>query len=111
LVVLLALVDTNTTDQTSHEDGLHYVSVVCPIRSPVVVIPATISPNSLELNKLANPTEIEGIVYCQTSNISDINSTKSINEQLLDANLATLDKKNCINQTSVFSFLSRIYDC
>jgi hypothetical protein len=112
LVVSLALIDTNTTDQTFHQDGIHFMSVVCPIRSPVVVLPLPYSLNSLEHdNKSANLTEIEGIVYCQASNISDINSTQSINEQLLDAKLATLHKKYCNNQTFAFSFLSRISEC
>ena len=111
LVVSLALAHANTTDQTSHEDAIHFMSVVCPIRSPVIVLPVNNSINSHELNKSANLTEIEGVVYCQASNISDVKSIKSINEQLVDAKLATLDSKNCNSQTFAHSILSRIDDC
>jgi hypothetical protein len=112
LIVSLALIETNNTDQTTQEDAIHYMSVVCPIRSPVVVLPVINSTNALEFNKSANMTsEIEGIVYCQANNSSDTSSTKSINEQLLDANLATLDNTNCNSQTVAFSNLSRLGDC
>jgi hypothetical protein len=112
LVVSLALVDTNTaTNQTSHEDLIHFMSVVCPIRSPVVVLPVPDSINSLEHDsKSANLTDIQGVLYCQASNISDINSTKSINEQLVIAKLATLDSKNCNSQTCAHSLLTRLGD-
>lgn len=111
LVVTLALVDTNTTNQITHDDGIHFISVVCPIRSPVIVLPATNSMTFYELNKSANLKEIDGIVYCQTTNISDLNFTKSINEQLVDAKLALLDNKNCKNQTLPFSIISKTDDC
>ncbi|WP_148686352.1 hypothetical protein [Candidatus Nitrosocosmicus hydrocola] len=111
LVVTLALVATNTTDEITHEDGIHFMSVVCPIRSPVVVFPVSNSISLYELNKSANLKEIEGVVYCQSSNISDLNSTKSINEQLVDAELAIPDNNNCKNQNIPFSVLSRIDDC
>ena len=110
LVVSLALIDINTTDQASREDAIHFLSVVCPIRSPVIVLPVNNSTNSLELNKSANLTEIEGVVYCQASNISDVKSVKSINEQLVNAKLASLDSKNCNSQTFAHLLLSRIYD-
>lgn len=111
LIVTLALVATNTTDEITHEDGIHFMSMVCPIRSPVVVFPVTNSITLHELNKSANLKEIEGVVYCQTNNISDLNSAKSINEQLVDAELAILDNNNCKNQNIPFSILSRIGDC
>jgi len=111
LVVTLTLVDTNTTDQITHDDGIHFLSVICPIRSPIVVLPATTPIPLPEVNKAANLTEIEGLVYCQTSNISDLNITKSINEQLIDAKLAILDIKSCNNQSIPISILSRMDVC
>lgn len=111
VLVSLALIDTNSTNQTSHEDGIHFMSVVCPIRSPVVVLPVNNSINLFELNKSANLTEIEGVIYCQASNISDIMSIKSINEQLIDSKLVTLNSTNCNSQNFAYSLLSKIDDC
>jgi hypothetical protein len=111
LVVSLALIDTKISDQILREDGIHFISVVCPIRSPVVVSPVTSSINSDELTQSSNLTQIDGIVYCQASNISDIKSKKSINEQLIDAKLATFDSKNCNNQTFAYPPPSRIENC
>jgi hypothetical protein len=111
LVVSLAFIDTNTSDPTLHEDGIHFMSVLCPIRSPVIVSPVTNSINSDELTQSSNRTQIEGIVYCQASNISDIKSKKSINEKLIDVKLATLDSKNCNSQIFAYLPLSRIGKC
>lgn len=111
LLVSLAFIDSSTTDQTIHQDGIHFMSVLCPIRSPVIVLPIANFTNLLEDNQSADLTEIEGIVFCQSSNISDVNSTKSINEQLVDARLATLDSKICNNATLASSHLAKIMKC
>lgn len=112
LIVPLALIETNNTDQITQEDAIHYMSVVCPIRSPVVILPVINSTNALDVNKSANLTDvIEGIVYCQASNSSDTRSTKSINEQLIDAKFAKLDSPNCNSQIFAFSNFSRLGDC
>lgn len=111
LLVSLAFIDSTTSDQTIHQDGIHFMSVVCPIRSPVIVLPIANSTNLLEDNQSADLKEIEGIVFCQSTNISDVNSTKSINEQLIDARLATLDSKNCNNATPASSHLANLMNC
>jgi hypothetical protein len=111
LLVSLAFIDSSTTDQTIHQDGIHFMSVVCPIRSPVIVLPIDSSTNLLEDDQSADLKEIEGIVFCQSANISDVNSTKSINEQLIDAKLATLDSKICNNTTSASFHLAKIMKC
>ena len=111
LLVSLAFIDSTTSDQTIHQDGIHFMSVVCPIRSPVNVLPIANSTNLLEDNQSADLKEIEGIVFCQSTNISDVNSTKSINEQLVDARLATLDSKICNNATPASSHLANIMKC
>lgn len=112
LLVSLALIDSTTSDQTIHQDGIHFMSVVCPIRSPVIVLPIANSTNLLEDNQSADLKEIEGIVFCQSTKISDVNSTKSINEQLIDARLATLDSKICNNATTpASSHLANIIKC
>jgi hypothetical protein len=111
LVVSLAFIDTNITDQILREDGIHFISVVCPIRSPVIVSPVTSSINSDELTQSSNLTQIDGIVYCQASNISDIKSKKSINEQLIDAKLATLGSKNYNIQIFAYPPPFRIDNC
>jgi hypothetical protein len=111
LLVSLAFIDSSTTDQTIHQDGIHFMSVVCPIRSPVIVLPISNSTNLLEDNQSADLKEIEGIVFCQSSNIADVNSTKSINEQLIDARLVTLDSKICNNATLASSQLAKIMKC
>ncbi len=111
LLVSLAFIDSSTTDQTIHQDGIHFMSVLCPIRSPVIVSPIANFTNLLEDNQSADLTEIEGIVFCQSSNISDVNSTKSINEQLVDARLAILDSKICNNATLASSHLAKIMKC
>jgi hypothetical protein len=111
LVVSLAFIDTNIIDQVLREDGIHFISVVCPIRSPVIVSPVTSSINSDELTQSSKRTQIDGIVYCQANNISDMKSKKSINEQLIDAKLAPLDSKNCNSQILAYPPLSRIDNC
>ena len=112
LLVSLAFIDSSTTDQTITQDGIHFMSVVCPIRSPVIVLPIASYTNLLEDNQSADLKEIEGIVFCQSTNISDVNSTKSINEQLIDARLATLDSKICNNATTpASSHLANIMKC
>lgn len=99
LVVSLAFIYPNSTDQTTHEDGVHYMSVVCPIRSPVIILPVSDYTRFNDTDSSMNLTKLSGIVYCQTSNMSDINSEKSINEQLVDANLASLDVNGCNDTT------------
>jgi hypothetical protein len=111
LLVSLAFIDSSTTDQTTHQDGIHFMSVLCPIRSPVIVLPIANFTNLLDDNQPVDLTEVEGIVFCQSSNISDVNSTKSINEQLIDARLATLDSKICNNATLASSHLAKIIKC
>ncbi|CAN5654785.1 hypothetical protein BH23THE1_BH23THE1_17230 [soil metagenome] len=111
LLVSLAFIDSSTTDQTIHQDGIHFMSVLCPIRSPVIVLPISNFTNLHEDNQSPDLTEIEGIVFCQSSNISDVNYTKSINEQLIDARLATLDSKICNNATFASSYLAKIMKC
>jgi hypothetical protein len=111
LLVSLAFINSSTTDQTIYQDGIHFMSVVCPIRSPVIVLPLDNSTNLLEDDQSADLKEIEGIVFCQSANFSDVNSTKSINEQLIDARLATLDSKICNNTTSAFPHLAKIMKC
>ena len=111
LLVSLAFIDSTTSDQTIHQDGIHFMSVVCPIRSPVIVLPIANSTNLLEDNQSADLKEIEGIVFCQSTNISYVNSTKSINEQLIDARLVTLDSKICNNATPASSHLDNVMKC
>ncbi len=111
LLVSLAFINSTASDQTIHQDGIHFMSVVCPIRSPVIVLPIANSTNVLEDSRSADLKEIEGIVFCQSTNISDVNSTKSINEQLVDARLATLDSKNCKYTTPATSHLANIMKC
>jgi hypothetical protein len=111
LLISLAFIDSTTPDQTIHEDGIHFMSVVCPIRSPAIVLPIANSTNLLGDNQSADLKKIEGIVFCQSTNISDVNSTKSINEQLIDARLATLDSKICNNATPASSHLTNIMQC
>jgi len=111
LLVSLAFINSTTSDQTIHQDGIHFMSVVCPIRSPVIVLPITNSTNLLEDNQFADLKEIDGIVFCQSTNISDVNSTKSINEQLIDARLATLDSKICKYATPASSHLANLMKC
>jgi hypothetical protein len=111
LLISLAFIDSTTSDQTIHQDGIHYMSVVCPIRSPAIVLPIANSTNLPEDNQYADLKEIEGIVFCQSNNISDVNSTKSINQQLIDARLATLDSKICNNATPTSSNLANIMKC
>lgn len=103
LVVSLAFINPNSTDQTTHEDGVHYMSVVCPIRSPVIILPVSDYTRFNDTDPYMNLTNLAGIVYCQTSNISDINSEKSINEQMVDANLASLDDNGCKDATSLWT--------
>ena len=112
LLVSLAFINPNTTDEIIFQDGIHFISVVCPIRSPVIVLPIFDTVNFEEANSNSNLTKLDGIVFCQSSNISDVYSTKSINEQLIDAKLATLDSsKNCSSDILSYSQSARIIDC
>lgn len=106
ILVSLAFINPNSGDETVFQDGIHYISVVCPIRSPAVVLPVSDSTNFDVKNSNSNLTKlVDGILFCQTSSTSDINSTKSINEQLIDVKLATLDNSStmCNNETFTYS--------
>ena len=106
ILVSLAFINPNLIDETVFQDGIHYISVVCPIRSPAVVLPVLDSTIFDAKNPNSNSTKlVDGILFCQTSNTSDMNSTKSINEQLIDAKLATRDNSTrmCINETFTYS--------
>ena len=61
LLVSLAFIDSSTTDQTIYQDGIHFMSVVCPIRSPVIVLPMDNPTNLVEDDQSADLKEIEGI--------------------------------------------------
>jgi hypothetical protein len=111
LVVSLALINPNTTDETIFQDGIHFISVVCPIRSPVIVLPISDSTNFDGANSITNLTKLDGIVFCQTSNISDVNATKSINEQLIDSKLVNLDSSKIYSSGNFrYSELARNID-
>ena len=114
MLVSLAFINPNSTDETVFQDGIHYISVVCPIRSPAVVLPVSDFTIFDAEGPNANLTNlVDGILFCQTSNTSDINSTESINEQLLDAKLATLDNSSrmCNNDTFTYSLSDRETGC
>ena len=112
LLISLAFINSNTTDETIFQDGIHFISVVCPIRSPVVVLPISDSTNFDEVNSYAKLAKLEGMIFCQTSNISDVNITKSINEQLIDTKLVTLNSsKICSSGIFTYSQSARIIDC
>lgn len=114
ILVSLAFINPNSSDETVFQDGVHYISVVCPIRSPAFVLPVADSTNFDAENPNSNLTKlVDGILFCQTSNTSDINSTKSINEQLIDAKLATRDNSSrmCNNETFTYSLSDSETDC
>ncbi len=63
LLVSLAFIDSSTTDQTIHQDGIHFMSLVCPIRSPVIVLPMDNPTNLVDDDQSADLKEIEGIFF------------------------------------------------
>ena len=111
LLVELAFADINITDQTKSQDATHFMSVLCPIRSPVVVVPEIDSTDLASSDNQNKVTKVKGIVFCQSNSISDMKDTKSINEQLIEANLATLDNKSCINSELATSQWFRNLQC
>ena len=111
LLVELAFADINITDPIKNQDATHFMSVLCPIRSPVVVVPETDSIDLVSSDNQNNLTKVKGIVFCQSNSISDMKDTKSINEQLIEANLATLDNKSCINSELATSQWFRNLQC
>jgi hypothetical protein len=114
IIVSPAFINPNSSDETVFQGGIHYISVVCPIRSPAVVLPVSDSTIFDAENPNSNLTKlVDGILYCQIIKTSDINSTKSINEQLIDAKLATLDNssRKCNNETFTYSLSDRETDC
>lgn len=91
--VRLAFLDTRMEDPQILDDATHFMSVLCPIRSPVLVYPDLYStlPNTWTVKK----SEISAIVYCQNFDNHNKEHLISLNEQLVKANLANFDKGAC----------------
>lgn len=95
-IISLSLIDNEINDSQLLKDSTHFISVLCPVRSPVVVYPDLTS--NIEKNETLGGNHsktIDGIVYCTNSKISkDVNNT-SINEALVKSKLAYIDLNYC----------------
>ena len=67
LLVSFAFFVSTTLDQTIHQDSIHFMIVVSPVCSPVIVIQIANSTNLLEDNQSEDLKEIVGIVFCQST--------------------------------------------
>ncbi|MDN5867685.1 MAG: hypothetical protein L0H55_09850 [Candidatus Nitrosocosmicus sp.] len=92
--VRLAFLDTRMKDPQILDDATHFMSVLCPIRSPALVYPnlTFILLNSWTVAK----NEISALVYCQNFDNHSNKHSMSLNEQLVKANLAVFDKDACL---------------
>lgn len=90
--VKLSLIDDKVLGEETIGEATHYTSMLCPIRSPALIYPDNHQQDGKEHN---NSTELSAVVYC-LANIDGNNSRiVSINESLLEAKLAVIDKKAC----------------
>ena len=91
--VKLAFLDTPIKDSQILADATHFMSVLCPIRSPVLIYPDlySILPNNVNDTK----SEISALVYCQNFDNQSNEDWISLNEELVKAKLAIFDKNAC----------------
>jgi len=88
--VKLAFLNTHTKDPQILADATHFMSVLCPIRSPVLVYPDL---SSVLLNNVNDTkSEISALVYCQNFDNQSNEDWISLNEELVKAKLAILIK-------------------
>lgn len=101
LNVKLAFIDDNTNNNSQKlEDSIHYVSMLCPIRSPALVFPE-FETKSHSLIYLDKANLIAGIVYCQSSKYQDTLENTSVNQDLIDSEIANLDESACAKIASL----------
>ncbi len=88
--VKLALIDgIEENDTQLLNEATHFTSMLCPIRSPALAY----HDNYYHGEKLNNASILSAVVYCLASNnYNDTSTTKSVNESLLDAKLALMDR-------------------
>lgn len=91
--VRLAFLDTRIKDPQILGDATHFMSVMCPIRSPALIYPDMNS--NLASNGTVTNSEISAVVYCQIFDNHNSEYLISLNEQLVKANLAIFDKDVC----------------
>ncbi len=97
--VKLALIEgIEENDTQILNEATHFTSMLCPIRSPAVVY----HDNYYDGEKLNNASILSAVVYCMAgNNHNDTSTIKSVNESLLDAKLALMDKD--VSDKSSFS--------
>lgn len=88
--VNLALIEgIDGDDAQILNEATHFTSMLCPIRSPALVY----HDNYYHGEKLNNASILSAVVYCLASdNYNDTSTIKSVNESLLDAKLAVMDR-------------------
>ena len=91
--VKLTFLDTHIKDPQMLADATHFMSVVCPIRSPILVYPDLYSVLSNYGNDMKS--EINALVYCQNFDNQSNEEWISLNEELVKAKLAIFDKNAC----------------
>lgn len=95
-IIRLSLIDREINDSQLLKDSTHFISVLCPVRSPVVVYPDLTS--NLKKNETSEDNYsniIDGIVFCTNSKISNDENNNSINEALVKSKLAYIDSNYC----------------
>ncbi len=88
--VKLALIEgIEGNDTQTLNEATHFTSMLCPIRSPALVY----HDNYYHGEKLNNASILSAVVYCLASNnYNDTSTIKSVNESLLDAKLALMER-------------------
>lgn len=113
LNVKLSFIKHSYNDTLKQEDSTHYASVMCPIKSPALVyVESQInnqSTHSVILNE--STSYISGILFCQTTSVSDTLKELSINEDLISSKVAVLDSSSCKNFEKLIDRLKSAFGC
>lgn len=106
-IVNLALLETNVNESSIQIDATHFMSVLCPIRSPAIIYPDVNYQTNNGKQDFSN-NDIDAIVYCQSAQNYNNETLISINEQLLKGNLAFIDEELCtISKFAKLSWATR----
>jgi len=113
LNVKLSFIKQFNEDPLKQEDSTHYASVMCPIRSPAIIYVEshiTNQPNSTSKTK-DDLNHINGILFCQTTDLSDTLKNSSINEDLISSNVSSLDNSSCKNFKKMIDSIKQAFGC
>lgn len=111
--VQLSFIKSSYNDTSKQEDLTHYVSVMCPIRSPSIVqVESQMTNQSAFTSKIKeNADYMSGILFCQATNDSHMLKDSSINEDLISLKVAVLDNSSCENFVKMADRIKEAFGC